>query len=373
VSNHLKYLQNVWTTWASRIDGMIHPDAVSDPLTGPLHRSFLVGCFFSGAVALFVLPLHLALAGAPHSAAVLMLAWMLGQWPLALYLSRSGNLERAITISSVLFAVFTGVICALTGGAQSFAVIWLLIPCLEAAFAGQRRTAVITTGFCAAVYVGLFFLPAGGPIAFGLPAALDPVATLAAVLYAGLLACRLISDRSRTKTLIKNATEDFQTMGQAVSGVVCEVQSNGDMRLLGGPARRLFGPAFASNGPDWIFTRLHVTDRPAYLTRLSEARHDGLASELVLRVRRFHEHMEENGAPNFTAMTVRLIPAQAFRAGARDQCETQPVLVAIDPVTSETGGGAPVEILDNIEQLPEFTPDVSSESIPAQTARAKSA
>lgn len=352
---------------------MIHPDAVSDPLAGPLHRSFLVGCFISGAVALFVLPLHLALAGAPHSAAVLMLAWMLGQWPLALYLSRSGNLERAITISSALFAAFTGVICALTGGAQSFAVIWLLIPCVEAAIAGQRRTAVITTGFCAAVYAGLIFLPVAGSIGFSLPAALDPVATLGAILYAGLLACRLISDRSRTRVLIKSATEDFQTMGQAVSGVVCEVQPDGDMRLLGGPARRLFGPAFASSGSDWIFARLHVTDRPVYLTRLSEARHDGLASELVLRVRTFHEHMEENGAPNFKAMTVRLIPAQVFRAGSRDQTETQPVLVAIDPVTSETGGGAPVEIADNVEQLPEFIPEVSIENIPAQAARAKSA
>ncbi|WP_420414645.1 hypothetical protein [Roseibium sp.] len=311
---------------------MIHPEAVTDPYCGPLHRSFLLGCFFSGAIALLVLPLHLALAGAPPAAAVLMITWMLSQWPLALYLSRSGNLERAITLSAGLFAVFTAAICALTGGASSFAVIWLLIPCLEAAFASRRRTAMVVTGFCGVLYLSLLAFSGSFSSMMGVLSSVEPVAVLGALIYAGTLVVRLIGDRQRSRILHRVSLDDFQTLNQTLSGIVCKVQTSGEVRLLAGPARQLFGAAFASAGPDWIFARLHVTDRPLYLTRLSEARHKGLVSNLEVLIRTCPEDGEEPNGIQYSKMAVRLAPLGDLGRGSQCKAEGRSVLIALDPI-----------------------------------------
>ena len=107
---------------------MIHPAAAADSFLAPIHRSLLMSCLLSGTVALFILPLHLALAGPPHVATLLVLAWMLCQWPIAHYLSRTGAMNTTIALSSGLFASFVAAVCLMTGGESSFALLWLLIP-----------------------------------------------------------------------------------------------------------------------------------------------------------------------------------------------------------------------------------------------------
>lgn len=347
---------------------MIHPKAMTDPLSGPLHKSFLLGCFFSGAIALLVLPLHLALAGAPHAAVVLMLAWMLSQWPLAMYLSRSGNLEQVLTVSAGLFATFTAGICALTGGADSFAVIWLVIPVFEAAFASRRKTALTVGGLCVALYLGLLVLSVPGASTMMLPKAVEPLVALGAIFYAGTLALRVIGDRKRTQALLKTSSDDYQALNQTLSSVVCEIRANGEMRQLGGPVRRLFGAAYGSAGQDWIFARLHVADRPLYLTRLSEARHNGLETVMQVRIQTCAEDGERSDAGHYSWMTIKMVPGSGNPSLAPAEGEGRPVVISLEPAIcnqdrDEDGISAGVEKLDPGTRMQPDTEDWHPETL----------
>ncbi|MCV0427427.1 MAG: hypothetical protein K5905_18355 [Roseibium sp.] len=264
---------------------MIHPQAAGNPFSAPLHRSFLFSCFLSGTVALFVLPLHLALAGAPHVATLLVLAWMLSQWPLALYLSQSGELDRAIGISSGLFAIFVAAICFSTGGSASFALFWLMIPPIEAAFASSRRIVVGITTLCAALLSAVWLLPANLVSAGPLTLEVKLIASLAALLYAGMIAYRISRDRSRAQNAVSVSETNRRTMCQSISEVLCQIDGDGQITVLGGPAGHLLGGSTPGKGEDWLFSRLHVGDRPLYLTRLSEVRNCGKPTTFSVRLR----------------------------------------------------------------------------------------
>ena len=291
-----------------RVDAMIHPQAAGNPFSAPLHRSFLLSCFLSGAVALFVLPLHLALAGAPHVATLLVLAWMLSQWPLALFLSQSGDLDRAIGISSSLFAGFVAAICFFTGGSDSFALFWLMIPPIEAAFASNRRTVAGITALCAALLVAVSLIP----LDVGQVGPLTPeaklVASLGALLYAGMIAYRISRDRKLARNAVSIAETNRRVMCQSISEVLCEIDQDGQIAVLGGPINELLGGPSSAKGEDWLFARLHVGDRPLYLTRLSEIRTSGKPAAFGVRLRVGSNRPGEAGQAEYRQFDLSMRP-----------------------------------------------------------------
>jgi len=308
VRNLLKSIRILFERWDVRVGGMIHPDAASDPFLAPLHRSFLISSFASGAAALIVLPLHLALAGPPHAAVLLVLSWMLSQWPLALFLSRTGALNKAIGLSSGLFAVLIAAVCLLTGGAGSFALVWLLVPLMEAAFATDRKTPFAITLLCGGLLAGVALLPMPH---FQIAAPVAGAAfytTLAALVYTGVLAFRLSIDRMLARQAVHRASADRQLIAQGTADVVCEVSSEGAIRLLGGPISELVGQLPLADGEDWLFPRLHVADRPLYLTHLSEARQSGGTQRFNVRFRVGASSPGEAGLADYRCLSLTLQP-----------------------------------------------------------------
>ncbi|TYC56475.1 hypothetical protein FMN50_11245 [Rhodobacterales bacterium] len=297
---------------------MIHPHAAADAFFSPLHRSFLIGSFVCGGAALFVLPLHLALAGAPHPAVILVLSWMLSQWPIALYLSRSGNLDRVVTLSSSLFACVVACVCLLTGGRESFALVWLIIPPLEAALSTRRKTVAGVSGLCILLLSIILFQPFSLPQFPVLPGAVRFLSTFAAVIYAGSLAMRIAQDRKNAKEAVDQSAKERQFVNEGVSEVLCEVSRNGDAEVLGGPVRQMFGFQAPVAGDDWLFSRLHVADRPLFLTRLSDIRRDGAGSRFEMRMRVGANVPGETGQAEYRTMEfhLRTIEADLEREGA---------------------------------------------------------
>ncbi|MGX1496408.1 cell cycle sensor histidine kinase DivJ [Labrenzia sp. MBR-25] len=323
------------------MDGMIHPDAASDPFLAPLHRSFLFSCFASGAAALVVLPLHLALAGAPQVATLLALAWMLSQWPLALYLSQSGALSRAAGLSASLFAMFVAGVCAVTGGAQSFALAWLLVPPVEAALAASRRTALAVTGLCCALVLGLTFVPLPLSPASGLPGLATPLAALAAVLYVGLLSLRIAFDRALAQKVVRATEEKRLQISQSVADIYCELAPSGTLKVIGGPVKEVLGHLPAESDEDWLFPRLHVADRPLYLTCLSEARLNGVARTFEARLRVGANRPGEAGQADYRRMEVHLRPGRqsgSVSAQVADLLLTLRPVETIEPLAAAGAG-----------------------------------
>lgn len=313
----------------ARVDGMIHPEAASDPFLAPLHRSFLLSCFISGAAALVVLPLHLALAGPPQAATLLALAWMLSQWPLALYLSQSGALSKAAGLSASLFAVFVAGVCAVTGGALSFALAWLLVPPMEAALAASRRTALAVTGLCGALVLALMFVPLPVLPASGFPGLATPFATLAALLYVGLLSLRIALDRSLAQKVVRATEERRLQISQSVSDIYCELGPDGGLKVIGGPVKDVLGHLPVESGEDWLFPRLHVADRPLYLTCLSEARLSGATRTFEARLRVGANRPGEAGQADYRRLEVQL---RASRQNSPSSANGAALLLTLRPL-----------------------------------------
>jgi len=286
VRNFLIQLSDVLQNFYGQLDGYLHPSVCDDPWQRPRHKAFLASCFISGTAALIILPLHLALAGPTSLALAFLLAFMLGQWPLALYLIQSGNLERAYGLSAALFAGFLAGLCAVTGGLSSFALVWFAVVPMEAALSGTRRIIVAVCAACAGLLALLAILP-------DLPAfsrAPDPgamlLSALAACLYMTVLALRLALDQRRARQLMAAGEGRWRQLNDSTQEIACLCLADGTVRVLGGPLEELLGLTRRQTSGDWLFQRLLVADRPHYLTALAEARAAGEPVQLRVRLRK---------------------------------------------------------------------------------------
>lgn len=311
-------MQDFVGLWMVRVDGMIHPSAAGDPILAPLHRSFLISSILSGVAALTVLPLHLALAGPPHAAVLLVLTWMMSQWPLALFLSRSGALNRTIGLSSCLFACLVATICLLTGGLQSFALPWLLVPVMETAFATNRKTPLLVALLCTGLTGGLALLPLPEMQIAVSDRDIPLYTALGALIYAGVLSLRLTLDRLLARRAVGRTQSRLNMIAQGSSDVVCDLAQDGAIRVLGGSVSGLIGAFPVDEGEDWLFPRLHVADRPLYLTHLSEVRHNGEAKRFAVRVRVGASRPGEAGLPEYRPLTLTLQQSQLEARVASD-------------------------------------------------------
>ena len=110
------------------------------------------------------------------------------------FLSRTGRDEGAHVLSSLALAGLVMTVAITTGGIESFAVIWLVVVPLEAAFSASRRVVAFASGLalsCAALLILCHFgvvARAGEPgiarhvMAFGVASATLYAAGLALVL-----------------------------------------------------------------------------------------------------------------------------------------------------------------------------------------------
>ncbi|MEM8700632.1 MAG: hypothetical protein AAGF82_02315 [Pseudomonadota bacterium] len=297
---------------------MVHPAAAADNFLAPIHRSLLISCLLSGTVALFILPLHLALAGPPHVATILVLAWMLSQWPIAHFLSRTGAMNTTIALSSGLFASFVAAVCLLTGGDSSFALLWLLIPPVEAAFATNRKVTVGISVYCCALFAAVTLLPAGVPQSMTLPPEAGLFASVAAFLYTGMLASRISLDRHRASAEVLKSDTRLERVSNTVCEVLLELDKEGRLSVLGGPVRKMFGLEPSISDEDWVFHRLNVADRPIYLSSLADARESGKDVQLEVRLRLGSSKPGEHGQAAYSRFHLRLRSAQANPDVARN-------------------------------------------------------
>lgn len=335
--NPLKNIIKIWDLWSARVDAMIHPAAAADSFLAPIHRSLLMSCLLSGTVALFILPLHLALAGPPHVATLLVLAWMLCQWPIAHYLSRTGAMNTTIALSSGLFASFVAAVCLMTGGESSFALLWLLIPPVEAAFATNRKVTLGVSLYCCALFAAVTLLSASVSQNVTLPPEAGLFASLAAFLYTGMLASRISLDRHRASSELLKSDTRLERVSNSVCEVLLELDKTGRLSVLGGPVRRMFGLEPSVSDEDWIFRRMNVADRPHYLTSLADVRESAVEAQLDVRLRLGSGKPGDRGHAEFAMFKLRLRSARADEAAMAGGS----VVLALQEVESQSAEHAP--------------------------------
>jgi cell cycle sensor histidine kinase DivJ len=273
------------------LDAMLHPSVRYDALTSARHRAFMAPRLLGSLAAFAAFPVYLAMRGAPSAIEVAAFAWLMAPILVSYFLSRTGRYESAQILSSIALAGLVMMMAISTGGINSFAAIWLVVVPVEAALSASRRIVAFASALalvCVGVLVALTsldWLPVweasvashGMFMAFGVASA---------TIYAAGLAFGTESLARTSVSLLYVEEDRYRLLARNMSDVISRHRHNGAVQfispaaeaLVGIPAQRLLGHG--------LFDRVHVADRPAYLTALSDAARGGEARSVEFRLRR---------------------------------------------------------------------------------------
>jgi cell cycle sensor histidine kinase DivJ len=273
------------------LDALLHPSARYDALTRARHRAFMAPRLLGSLVALAAFPIYLALRGAPSALEVATFAWLIAPILLSWFLSRTGRYEGAHILSSLALVGLVMMVAITTGGIESFAAVWLVVVPLEAALSASRRVVAFASTLalsCAALLIALGhfdLLPAAEPNAV-LRGVLMASGVASATLYAAGLAFGAESLARTSVSLLYVEEDRYRLLARNMSDVISRHSRNGAVQFISPAAEAMLGTQASRLTGHGLFDRVHVADRPAYLTALSDAARGGEARSVEFRLRR---------------------------------------------------------------------------------------
>jgi cell cycle sensor histidine kinase DivJ len=312
----VRFLTPVW----NYIDALVHPTARQNALAAARHRAFIAPRLLGSLIALASFPVYLAFRGVPSALEVGVFGWLVAPILIAYFLSRTGRYESAHILFSLALTGLVTVVAWYTGGIGSFAAIWLVVAPLDAALSASRRVVVLASAFAfaaagfllAATVLNLLPQPATVATAHGALAALG---VISAALYATGLALSA-EHLARTGVWLLDAEEDrYRLLASNATDVITRHGRNGAVLFVSPAAERLFGVGTNELIDHGLFERVHVADRPAYLTALADAATLGEERSLEFRVRRGGDLATQGG--QFVWVEMRCRPLECSVAGGR--------------------------------------------------------
>ncbi|MFK4487899.1 sensor histidine kinase [Bradyrhizobium sp. USDA 336] len=313
------------------LDALLHPSARYDALMRARHRAFMAPRLLGSLAAFAAFPVYLAMRGAPSAIEVAAFAWLIAPIMLSWFLSRTGRYEGAHVLSSLALAGLIMAVAITTGGIESFAAVWLIVVPLEAALSASRRVAAFASLLalsCAGMLIlvsQLGWLPVVEPSAAE-RGVLMAFGVTSATLYAAGLAFGAESLARTSVALLSREEERYRLLARNMSDVISRHQRNGAVQFISPAVEAMLGMQVAQLLGHGLFDRVHVADRPAYLTALSDAAR-GEVRSVEFRLRR--ELAAERGQVDFIWVEMRCRPLD--QDSARDvTCEAEVVAVMRD-------------------------------------------
>jgi cell cycle sensor histidine kinase DivJ len=294
------------------LDSLLHASVRNDAMASARHRAFIALRLLGGLAVLAIVPLYLAARGAPSLIEVVILGWLISPIAIAYYLSRTGKFEAAHILSSLSLAALVFAVSFYSGGISSFAAIGLIAVPMEAALSASRRV----VSFALALALGCALLLVVADSAHILPASHIPAnltailvgfGTAMAIIYAAGFAYSAEALARTSKYLLNREEQRYRLLARNIGDVISRHQANGDVTFISPAAEALLGepgPRLLGHG---LFDRVHVADRPGYLTALSDAARGGEARSIEFRVRR---DSTRSGAADFVWVEMRCRPLE---------------------------------------------------------------
>jgi len=273
------------------VDALVYPAAQGDALTAARHRAFIAPRLLGSLVALASFPVYLAVRGVPSLLEVGVFAWLVAPILTAYFLSCTGRYDSAHVLSSLALTGLVATVAWQTGGIGSFAAIWLVVVPLEAALSASRRVVAVASTFALAAAGLLLILSALHLLLPPAPAAtqhgaLAALGIISAALYATGLALGA-EQLARTSFWLLYAEEDrYRLLARNMTDVITRHGRNGAVLFVSPAAEQLFGVGANELMGHGLFDRVHVADRPAYLTALTDAAAQREDRSVEFRVRR---------------------------------------------------------------------------------------
>lgn len=303
------------------LDALLHPSARYDALTRARHRAFMAPRLLGSLAAFAAFPVYLVLRGVPSAVEVAAFAWLIAPILLSWFLSRTGRYEGAHVLSSLAIAGLVMAIAGTSGGIESFAAIWLVLLPLEAALSGSRRVAVFASLLalgCAGLLILLGQFGWAGGTEANAPSrdALIAFGIVSATLYAAGLAFGAESLARTSVALLSREEERYRLLARNMSDVISRHRRNGAVQFISPAAEAMIGLPVAQLHGHGLFDRVHVADRPAYLTALSDAAR-GEVRSVEFRLRREPDG-SERGQVDFIWVEMRCRPLDLDLGQPRD-------------------------------------------------------
>jgi cell cycle sensor histidine kinase DivJ len=315
------------------VETLVHPSAQQDALTASRHRAFIAPRLLGSIIALASFPVYLLARGTPSAIELMVFAWLVVPILTAYFLSRTGRYESAHVLSSLALTGLVTAVAASTGGIGSFAAIWLVVVPLEAALSASRRV-VATASTLALGAAGLLvlldtqhLLPTPSPSSH---AALAALGIVSAALYAAGLALGAEA-LARTSFWLLYAEEDrYRLLAHNMTDVITRHGRDGGVLFMSPAGEALFGARTADLQGHGLFDRVHVADRPAYLTALGDTAALAESRSAEFRVRR--DNADANGHPamEFVWIEMRCRPLEQAGADAGEEGRREVVAVLRD-------------------------------------------
>ena len=273
------------------LDALLHPSAQYDALTAARHRAFMAPRLLGSLAAFAAFPVYLAMRGAPTALEVMAFAWLIAPILLSWFLSRTGRYDGAHLLSSLALAGLVMTVAVTTGGIESFAAIWLVVVPLEAALSASRRVVAFASALalsCTALLIAFGHLdllppPEANAISRGVFMAFG---VASATLYAAGLAFTAESLARTSVSLLYVEEDRYRLLARHMSDVISRHRRDGAVQFISPAAEAMLGAPVSRLLGHGLFDRVHVADRPAYLTALSDAARGGEAGSVEFRLRR---------------------------------------------------------------------------------------
>jgi cell cycle sensor histidine kinase DivJ len=319
------------------LDALVHPSAREDTLMAVRHRAFMAPRLFGSLIALGIFPVFLAVRGVPSAIEFVVLAWMIVPISTAYFLSRTGRYEGAHILSALALTSIVTIVAAYSGGINSFAAIWLVLIPLEAAVSGSRRVVAVAALL---TIVGAAFLMLAAPWLDFAPAAERSTGTLTALgvvsasLYATGIALGADSVARANSMLLGLEEEQCRLLAGNMTDVITRHGHDGRVMFASPNADAVLGTSPAELQGCGLFERIHVADRPAYLSALSDAAATGNTGGIEFRLRRrvgqIGAHSGDGDAAGFMWIEMRCRPFDGRVNSSRGATGRQVVAVMRD-------------------------------------------
>jgi cell cycle sensor histidine kinase DivJ len=335
---------NIFAPVRDYVDTLVHPSAQQDAAAAVKHRAFIEPRLLASFAALAAFPVYLTIRGVPSVAEVLLFAWFVAPLAAAYFLSRTGRYEAAHVLSSLAFTVLAAAVAIETGGIASFTAIWLVVVPLEAALSGSRRVIAIASMF--AISAAGLLAVLGSP---DLPAVLSSIGTqqgalaalgiISAVLYAMVLALRAEALTQSNSGLLYAEEDRYRLLARNMTDVITRHGRNGAVLFVSPAAEPLFGAKVHDLLGHGLFDRVHVADRPAYLTALGDTAALGEGRSVEFRIRR---EAGEGTAVQFVWIEMRCRPLDSA-SGEKADPEMREVVAVLRDVSRRKAQEAALE------------------------------
>ena len=269
---------------------LVHASARGDPLTAARHQSFIASHLLGGLLALCIFPIYLVIGGKPSPYGAAAFLWLLSPIGIAVFLARTGKFAAAHLASAANLAALVTYCAWLTGGLASWLIPWMVVVPVEAALATDRRIVAWGAGVAglglAVLAIAPSFAGAHAPDLLPLsPMLLALVGAASAIAYAAALAVMVQLVHRRSEGTVRAGEERYRLLAENATDMITRHDEKGRVLFASLAAQQLFGEPAQKVAGDGLLERVHVADRPAFLTSLSRslANNESIAAEFRVR------------------------------------------------------------------------------------------